>query len=278
MTVEDGRGTGPSLSVVMPAYRQARTIAEDLARVVGTLQAAGLDFEVIVVVDGRVDETEAQARAVAATDRRVSVLAYEDNRGKGHAVRLGFAHAVGALVGFLDAGMDIEPRALVRAVVAQRAARADVVIGSKRHPMSEVTYPLIRRVYSAGYQLLIRTLFGVDVRDTQVGMKVFRREVLEAILPRLMVKRFAFDIELLVAAHEAGYRRVVEVPVTVMHYAFASSVRWSSVMEMLWDTAAVWYRARLRRQYAADVVDRICQTYAPADQGRSTQNVSSTLN
>lgn len=251
-SVDDEIGTGAvavGLTVVMPAYRQARTIQEDLARVVGVLDGAGLDFEVVVVVDGYVDDTLARAKAVAATEPRVRVLGYEANRGKGHAVRHGFASARGNLVAFLDAGMDIDPQALVRAVAAQRSARADVVVGSKRHPMSVVAYPWIRRVYSAGYQLLTRLLFGFDIQDTQVGMKLFRREVVEAVAPRLLVKRFAFDVELLAVAHLLGFRRFVEVPVTIVHDGFASSVRVRSVAEMLWDTAAVWYRAFIVRHY-----------------------------
>jgi len=241
----------PGLTVVMPAYRQAKTIAEDLSRVIGVLASANLDFEIIVVVDGYLDETRETASAIADSEPRVRVLGYQTNRGKGYAVRHGFESARGDLVAFLDAGMDIDPKALIRAVVAQRTARADVVIGSKRHPMSVVSYPTIRRIYSGGYQLLTRLLFGFDVHDTQVGMKLFRREVIEAVAPRLLVKRFAFDVELLAVAHLLGYRRFVEVPVTIVHDGFTSSVRLRSVFEMLWDTMAVWYRARILQHYSA---------------------------
>jgi glycosyltransferase involved in cell wall biosynthesis len=251
-SIDDEISTGAvavGLTVVMPAYRQARTIQEDLARVVGVLDGASLDFEIVVVVDGYVDDTLARAKAVAETEPRVRVLGYETNRGKGHAIRHGFACARGGLVAFLDAGMDIDPQALVRAVAAQRSARADVVVGSKRHRMSVVAYPWIRRVYSAGYQLLTRVLFGFDIQDTQVGMKLFRREVVDVVAPRLLVKRFAFDVELLAVAYLLGFTRYIEVPVTIVHDGFASSVRVRSVAEMLWDTAAVWYRAFIVRQY-----------------------------
>ena len=80
-------------------------------------------------------------------------------------------------------------------------------------------------------------------------MKLFRREVIEAVAPRLLVKRFAFDVELLAVAYLLGYRRFVEVPVTIVHDGFASSVRLQSVFEMLWDTMAVWYRAKVRGHY-----------------------------
>lgn len=239
----------PGLTVVMPAYRQAKTIAEDLSRVIGVLATANVDFEIIVVVDGYLDETREIATVLSESEPRVRVLGYQTNRGKGYAVRHGFESARGDLVAFLDAGMDIDPKALIRAVVAQRTARADAVIGSKRHPMSVVSYPPIRRIYTGGYQLLTRLLFGFDVHDTQVGMKLFRREVIEAVAPRLLVKRFAFDVELLAVAHLLGFQRIIEVPVTITHDGFASSVGARSVVEMLWDTIAVWYRAKVRQHY-----------------------------
>ena len=94
------------------------------------------------------------------------------------------------------------------------ARNADVVIGSKFHPESRVEYPRLRRIYSFFYYMLVRTLFGLPVRDTQTGIKLFKREVLERVLPRVLVKRFAFDLELLANAHHFGYR-IVEAPVEV---------------------------------------------------------------
>ncbi len=101
----------------------------------------------------------------------------------------------------------------------------DFVIGSKRHPDSLVHYPPSRRVGSWLYQQFVRLLFSLDVRDTQVGLKVFRREVAEEVLPLLLVKQFAFDLEFLAVARALGYRRIREQPVTLEYRFTGSGVR-----------------------------------------------------
>ena len=94
-----------------------------------------------------------------------------------------------------------------------RSGDVDIVLGSKRHHDSEVEYPIVRRLYSWGFQQLVRLLFDLDVRDTQTGIKVLRREVLEAVLPQMVEQRFAFDLELLVVARRLGFDRFAELPV-----------------------------------------------------------------
>jgi glycosyltransferase involved in cell wall biosynthesis len=247
------------LSIVVPAYRQEATIDEDIRRLERALATTGHDYELIVVVDGLVDRT--YERALAAAGERVRVLAYRDNCGKGHAVRYGMAQAEGDIVGFIDAGMELEPRGIGVLVAQMLAHGADIVIGSKRHPASRVQYPPLRRLYSWGYQVLVRVLFGLRVKDTQVGLKLFRREVVARVLPLLLVKRFAFDIEFLAVAHALGFRRIEEGPVELTH-RFNSTIHLGSVWNMLWDTAAVFYRLRLMRYY-----QRLAEQQLPSEGG-----------
>src|SRR5690606_13340381 len=85
--------------------------------------------------------------------------------------------------------------------------------------------------------------------DTQVGMKVFRREVLDEVLPVVLVKRYAFDLEILAVARSFGFDRIAEAPVR-LHYKFTGSgVNWRAIAQALWDTAAIFYRLRLLRFY-----------------------------
>jgi hypothetical protein len=122
------------------------------------------------------------------------------------------------------------------------------VIGSKVHPDSQVSYPAFRRFQSGMYQLLVRSLFNLRVRDTQTGLKLFRRQVLLDTVPLLAIKRFAFDLELLVVARYLGYRSVVEAPIK-LDYQFESSVNIQAAFDVLWDTAAIFYRLRILRYY-----------------------------
>src|SRR5205085_11878020 len=92
---------------------------------------------------------------------------------------------------------------------------ADIIVGSKLHPVSKVNYPIYRTILSWGYRIFTSTLFGFRVRDTQVGLKFFKRKVVMDVLPRLVVKRFALDIEILAVAYSLGYKRIYEAPVKI---------------------------------------------------------------
>ena len=125
----------------------------------------------------------------------------------------------------------------------------DFAIGSKRHPDSVVHYPRSRRIASWCYQQLNRLLFRLDVRDTQVGLKVFNRRVVDEVVPLLLVKQFAFDLELLAVAAALGFDRVREMPVRLEYRFTGSALGSTAVLRALWDTAAVFYRLRILRTY-----------------------------
>lgn len=238
----------PYLSVVLPVHRGAAYIEASVEAVVDTLeQTLGSSFEVIVVVDGNLDRTrEATARI---RHPAVSVYHYPQNQGKGFALSLGTAQARGRLIGWLDADMDIAPDALVRAARLLEADEADAVVGSKRHPDSDVDYPLRRRIYSSGFQALIRALFRFSVRDTQVGVKVFRREMLDTVLPLLLIKRYAFDVEVLAVGAAFGFDRIREVPIRLAYRFSGTGIDWRAVGRMGQDTLAIAYRIHVRHWY-----------------------------
>lgn len=216
----------------------------------GELTLLSIPYEVIVVIDGKGDNSEKEAKKVISN--KLSVVGYNTNHGKGYAVRFGMSKCKGDVIGFLDAGGDISILTLSMMIEHFNWYNADIVIGSKRHPVSKVQYPLERRVISFVYQLLIRLLFGLQVKDTQVGMKLYRREVLEDVLPRLLVKQFAFDIEILAVSYYLGYTRIYEAPVE-LDFNGVSSITSSSVIRIiwntLWDTCAVFYRLKILHYY-----------------------------
>ena len=110
-------------------------------------------------------------------------------------------------------------------------------------------YPRSRVAASWLFQQLVRLLFRLDVRDTQVGLKVFRREVAEQVLPLLIVKRYAFDIELLVVSRAFGFDRIEELPIRLDYRFTGSGVRSRAVVSALVDTLAIFYRLRILRYY-----------------------------
>jgi glycosyltransferase involved in cell wall biosynthesis len=236
------------LSVVIPAYNEADVLGATLDDALAWLGDSGLRHEVIVVDDGSADDTYAVAQAAARQHGAVRPARLARNAGKGFALKFGVAYATGEQIAFLDADRDIRPDQLGVLWESMQQSGADAVVGSKRHPSSEISYPLSRRVMSLGYYLLMRLMFGLPLRDTQTGIKLFRRAVLIDILPRLLIKRFAFDLELLACAHRLGYR-VSEAPVVVAFQRGGSRITWRDVRTVGVDTLAVFYRLRLLRYY-----------------------------
>ncbi len=237
------------LSVVVPAYKHEKTIQKDLQSIDETLREGlnGATYEIICVVDGNLDDTATQAKKVKGG--RVRVLSYEINRGKGYAVRYGMKHARGELISFLDAGRDISPKGMMMLMAHMDWYNADVIVGSKRHPVSKVNYPLFRKILSIGYHLFVKIFFGLPVSDTQSGIKVFKRKVIEKILPRLLVKRYAMDIEMLAVANHLGFTRIYEAPIEVHFDQATSRIKWTTIFKMAWDTMAVFYRLRILHYY-----------------------------
>jgi glycosyltransferase involved in cell wall biosynthesis len=236
------------LSIVLPCHNAAgglRRTLEDLTQELELLDS----YEFIVVSDGSTDETVAIAEELASDDIRV--LHYPERAGKGHALQVGLTEARGRYVAFVDADGDIGSEAIGPFLTIMKLYEPDVVLGSKRHPLSEVSYPPLRRLMSWTYHKLTRLLFRVNVRDTQTGLKLVRRDVLAAVLPRLYEKRYAFDLELLVVARSLGYSRVFEAPVRI-DYKFSSQVRPGSVFRVALDTAAIFYRHYVLGSYRPD--------------------------
>ena len=235
----------PILSVVVPAYRERDGIRASLERLTGALAATGMSWEVVVVVDG---DAATMAAARLCQSDQIRVVGYGQNRGKGFALRFGLAQTRGNVVSIIDADMEVAPEDIGRMVTLLHLYDADMVVGSKRHPLSQVSYPRLRRIQSSTYQVLLRALFQFNVRDTQTGLKVMRREVATRVVDVALVKRFAFDVELLALARHFGFRRVMEAPVRIQ-YAFQTTTSPGAVVRVLWDTAAIFYRLRIRHWY-----------------------------
>lgn len=237
------------ISAVIPAYNEAGRVDRTLRETDAALAAFGAPYEVVLVDDGSSDGTIGAAQPAARELEHVRLIRLEHNSGKGWALVRGAQVALGDVVMFMDADLEVHPRQLAILYDALERDGADVVIGSKLHPESEVEYPTKRRILSFGYYVLVRTLFNLPVRDTQTGLKLFRRTVLEEIIPRLLVKRFAHDLEALVNAHRLGFR-IVEVPVVVTQERPLPRLGWKEVVLVSRDTLAIFYRTYLRRYYS----------------------------
>lgn len=241
------------LSIIVPAYKQEKTILKDIRNLDKTLSSLQYDYEILVVVDGFLDKTYEVLKSHSSEFKNIKLLGYEKNQGKGHAVKYGMLKAKGDVIGFIDAGMDVQPAGISILLDAMVWRDADIIIGSKLHTESKrVNYPFSRKILSWGYMILTHILFGFNVKDTQVGLKLFRRKVVEKIFPRLLVKTFAFDVEILALANAFGFKKIYEGPVELKFNggsSITSGSFWKIIFLMLWDTAAVFYRLKILHYY-----------------------------
>ena len=237
------------LSVILPIYNLADSVGGNLEKVETVLKRTGLEYELVPVDDGSSDGTAAALRvwAEAAANRRPVIL--ERNVGKGGALKAGFRASCGRLVLLLDGDLDILPGYLPGFLKVMEEKKADIVIGSKRHPESRVRYPWHRRLASFVYFSLVRAFIGMPITDTQTGMKLFRREVLGEALDRMLVKAYAFDLELLAIAYGRG-AKIAEAPVAIKFGDKFGCLRAATVRQMSIDSLAVFYRLRLLNYYA----------------------------
>ena len=243
------RNHSGKFSIIMPAYNEGLLIRENLLEVIHTFDEFGCDYEIIVLDDGSSDNTLAEASKVAGDHPQVKVKRNFENFGKGRALKKAFRYATGDYVVFLDADLDLHPAQVQTLFDILILDEADVVIGSKFHPNSFVKYPFSRRLISLIYYWLIKLLFGLPVRDTQTGLKIFKTKVLSEVFPKILVKQFAFDLEILANAHRLKFK-IAEAPIVVRQKrGVYGRIGLRSMWQTGLDTLAVFYRMYILKYY-----------------------------
>ncbi|MEI7792472.1 MAG: glycosyltransferase [Candidatus Berkelbacteria bacterium] len=239
----------PKLSIIIPAYKEEKNIYKTIDEILKAHDILDYDYEVIVVVDGSPDNTAEEAKRHHS--EKLHVYEYKQNHGKGFALKYGTDRALGDIITFTDAGGDFNPTQFDKCVKLMEIFDADFVIGSKRHPASKVDYPFVRRIYSWFYSKLVKLLFGLNITDTQTGLKFLKRNVARDVMPRVLVKQYAFDLEMLVIASQLGYRRIFEAPVEMKFNTegASSAASFSTIKKMFSDTLAIFYRAHILNYY-----------------------------
>jgi len=244
------KDTAHFLSLIIPVYKQEKTIVHNLRQVRSVLDKIRYDYEIIAVVDGILDNSLKKIRE--ANISKVKAYSYPKNQGKAHAIRFGMHKAKGDYVMFMDSGMEIDPNGISMLLEHMEWYNADVIVGSKRHPASIVKYSTERKILSYGYYLIVKILFGIKVHDTQAGIKIFKKDVLKKILPRLVEKKFAGDLEMLVVAESLGFPRIFEAPIKLRYDLgrISDAATFKSIIGIFIDTLAIWYRKNIIRYYS----------------------------
>jgi glycosyltransferase involved in cell wall biosynthesis len=210
----------PALSVVIPAFNEAKRIGETLRATIDYLCANSPQSELIVVNDGSTDGTSEVVRNVFANETALPVLLLDHsvNRGKGAVVREGLLSANKPIAVFSDADLSTPMTELPKIVEPVAAGDADLVFGSRALDRTLIgnRQPWRREQGGRVYNLLVRIATGLPFWDTQCGFKAFRMAVCRQIIAAGKVNGFGFDVELLLLAQRAGLR-LREVPVRWNH-------------------------------------------------------------
>jgi glycosyltransferase involved in cell wall biosynthesis len=241
------------LSFVIPAYNEEASIETALGTLDGAVKDKRLPYEIVVVDDGSRDKTLSRAIKYANRNGHVKVISFTQNEGKGYAVRTGFMQTKGDVVVFTDSDMDIDLSTVSKYVDALE--HGDIVVATKWHPDSRVDMPLVRRILSHGFNVLVRILTGANLKDTQVGLKVMKKSAFANIFPRLCVKRYAFDVELLAVASLYGLR-IVQMPTQLR---IRGAFRLKEIFKMFQDLLGIAYRLRVLHWYQRRIRANECQ-------------------
>jgi glycosyltransferase involved in cell wall biosynthesis len=226
-----------SLSLVLPAYNEAENISYVVDSALAVLPAHAHDFEVIVVDDGSRDGTRALVESIARKDARVRLVRHAQNRGYGAALRSGFRATSGDFVMFMDADRQFDIRDIQ--LLAPFAADYDIVAGFRM----ERRDPLHRRVFAEAFNVCVRVLFGVHLRDIDCAFKLFRGDLLRSL--DLTAPGALINTEIQAKARRQGVRLQ---QVGVHHYPrIAGTPTGGSprvIVRAMGETIKLWWRMR----------------------------------
>ena len=229
-----------SISAVLPAYDEEENIEKATRDMAAMLGALGLrDWEVMIVDDGSKDRTgEICDRLVAEDPQHIRVFHHQPNRGYAEALKTGFTSARHQLIFYTDSDNQFDVKELKH--LLPLIEQADIVCGFRIYRFD----PLTRLILSWGFNLLVRIMFRIPVRDIDCAFKLFRREVFDKVT--IESKKFFVDAEVLAKAKYYGFRLV---EIGVRHYprtAGSSTVRASHVISTLRELARIWIKIYIK--------------------------------
>jgi len=205
------------ISIIIPAYNESKRLPKFLQQVIAYCQKDTKKYEIIVVDDGSSDATFSIAESYKKSFADLRVIKNIRNSGKGHSVKTGLFSAIGDIRVFLDADGSTQPDEIARNTHYFDEGY-DIVVGSRvlRNAPQVVKTRWHRRFMGKIFNYFIRVFLFTDIKDTQCGFKMFKKEVVKPLFSRIYLRGFGFDIELLYLAFKMGYK-VIEKPVTWHH-------------------------------------------------------------
>lgn len=236
------------VSILVPVYNMEKNIERNINILTEKISPFISNFEIIISDDGSEDNSKNAIEKICNENKNIIGVYSKENHGKGNALKRACEIANGKYIIFCDGDMEIDPSQLENFFDIMRKENVDIVIGSKRHKNSVVNYSNVRKLISFVYFMFVKIFFHLPIQDTQTGLKLFKREAIINVFPRILVKAFAYDLEVLVACNSNG-KKIASAPVIVnpnRHFGFIKlSVLWKTFI----DTLAIFYRLNIVKFY-----------------------------
>ena len=230
-----------SVSILLPVYNAENNICNNIEFLISTVSTFLSDYEIILSNDGSSDNTYLELEKLKNKYSNIKVFNAIKNYGKGHALKRALELASSKYIVFCDSDMELNPILLKKFFEIMRQENADIVIGSKRHKDSVVNYSKIRKVISFIYFLFVKIFFSLPIEDTQTGLKLFKRSAIIGVFPRVLVRGFAYDLEVL-AACNLDNKKIVSAPIILNPSRNFGLIPIKVLWNTFVDTVAVFYR------------------------------------
>jgi glycosyltransferase involved in cell wall biosynthesis len=205
------------VSIIIPTYNNGDIIFETLSEITIKMNSLEYLFEIIVVSDGSSDNTISEVMKAKNQFSEIRLIHYSMNSGKGAAVTVGFAHALGEYVGFLDADNSTNLDSWIDMLNLAVHQKCDCIIGSRYKEYVNIKQPYIRKLSGYTFNRIVNSLFHLGAKDTQCGAKVFSRKSLDIILKHASLRGFGFDVDYLNLMKENSIK-IIEHQISWTHH------------------------------------------------------------
>ncbi len=219
------------VTVILPSYQKKNSIIETMSRLhrVELESNCDIKFRYIIVVDG---DDGSSSLIQNLKDPSITILVNDSNEGKGYSLKRGFFQAHSDYVVFFDMDLDIHPAVIIDQIEFLNENPEFVgIAGSKTHRNSRVVYPFKRKVYSMGFRILVKIIFGENIEDSQTGVKTFRRLEVMNEIEKSQENGFIFELELMLLLLGQG-KKLSYSPVSINHQ-YDSTISATSVIQIL---------------------------------------------
>lgn len=230
----------PELSIIIPAFNKESCISETVYAVVEVIKGTDYSFEIIIIDDFSTDNTFEILESLSIPQLRT--FRNEKNLGKGYSIRRGIGSCLATkYIGYVDADLDIKPHAILTAIECLDQEKGiGICIGSKFHRASIVQTTRLRKIQSYCFAYLFRSLFRINISDSQSGLKLGRADHFRRLASQTRINGFAFDVEFLFLAH-CDKVRILEIPI-MLSGNHLTTIGFMSSLQSVYDLFAIYRR------------------------------------